>query len=62
MVGLQRVFKVICLPLIMSGMQIMDDNDSKSLDTYEFKKAVKDFRVEIPDQHIDTIFKAFDIN
>lgn len=29
--------------------QIMDDNNSKSLDRGEFKKAVKDFRVEIPD-------------
>ncbi len=40
----------------------MDDDNSKSLDKNEFKKAVHDFRIEIPDQHIDTIFSAFDIN
>lgn len=47
---MQRVFKII------------DDDNSKSLDKQEFKKAVQDFRVEIPQEHINTIFNAFDIN
>jgi len=40
----------------------MDDDNSKSLDMNEFKKAVHDFRIEIPDDYIQTIFNAFDIN
>lgn len=40
----------------------MDDDNSKSLDKYEFKKAVRDFKIEIPEDQIDTIFNAFDIN
>ena len=40
----------------------MDDDNSKSLDRNEFKKAVTDFRVEIPLDQIDTIFNAFDLN
>jgi len=50
LIGLQRVFK------------IMDDDNSKSLDRYEFKKAIRDFKVEIPDDSIDLIFNAFDLN
>lgn len=42
--------------------QIIDDDNSKSLDKQEFKKAVQDFRIEIPQEHINTIFNAFDIN
>jgi hypothetical protein len=34
-IGLRRVFKIV------------DDDDSKSLDTYEFLKAVKDYRIKI---------------
>ena len=49
-VGLRRQFK------------IMDDNNSGSLDQYEFKKAIKDFQVDVPDQDIDHLFKAFDHN
>lgn len=40
----------------------MDDDNSKSLDKYEFKKAIRDFKVDIPDDYIETIFKAFDLN
>ena len=32
------------------------------MDKQEFRKAVRDFKVEIPDEHIDTIFSAFDLN
>lgn len=40
----------------------MDDDNSKSLDRNEFRKAINDFRVSIPTEHIDTIFNAFDLN
>ena len=40
----------------------MDDDNSKSLDKNEFRKAINDFRVEIPANNIDTIFNAFDLN
>jgi Ca2+-binding EF-hand superfamily protein len=40
----------------------MDDDNSKSLDINEFKKAIRDFKVDIPEDFIDTIFKAFDLN
>jgi calcyphosin len=40
----------------------MDDDNSKSLDKQEFRKAVNDFRIEIPADYIDTIFSAFDLN
>lgn len=40
----------------------MDDDNSKSLDKYEFKKAVRDFKIDIPDDYIDVIFNAFDLN
>jgi len=50
MIGLRRQFK------------IMDDNNSGTLDQYEFKKGIKDFQVGIDDKDIDSLFKAFDIN
>ena len=34
----------------------MDDDNSKSLDKNEFRKAVNDFRIEIPAEYVDTIF------
>lgn len=40
----------------------MDDNNSKSLDKYEFKKAIQDFKLEVPDEHINVVFSAFDLN
>jgi len=48
MIGLQRQFK------------IMDDDNSKSLDVSEFQKAVKDFRVNIPEGDVKRLFKAID--
>lgn len=50
MIGLRRQFK------------IMDDNNSGSLDLYEFKKGIKDFQIDIDEKDIDGLFKAFDIN
>ena len=50
MIGLRRQFK------------IMDDNNSGSLDMYEFKKGIRDFQIDIPEQDIDNLFKAFDLN
>jgi len=40
----------------------MDDDNSKSLSKAEFRKAVRDFKVDIPEDYIDTIFAAFDLN
>lgn len=40
----------------------MDDNNSGTLDMYEFKKGIKDFQIDIPDSDIETLFKAFDLN
>ncbi len=48
--GLQRIFK------------IMDDDGSKTLSEPEFIKAVKDFRVGIPEDSVPTLFGAFDTN
>ena len=50
MIGLRRQFK------------IMDDNNSGSLDFYEFKKGIKDFQVDMEDKDIESLFKAFDLN
>ena len=50
MIGLRRQFK------------IMDDNNSGSLDLYEFKKGIKDFQIDIDEKDIEGLFKAFDIN
>ena len=40
----------------------MDDNNSKSLDRDEFRKAMRDFKVDIADEHIAIVFNAFDLN
>lgn len=47
-IGLQKQFK------------IMDDDRSNDLDMYEFKKAIKDFRVQVMDKDIDRLFNIFD--
>lgn len=47
---MQRVFK------------IMDDDRSKSLSFEEFRKGIKDFRIEIPEESIKIVYNAFDIN
>lgn len=38
----------------------MDDDRSMDLDIYEFKKAVKDFRIGISDRDADRLFTIFD--
>jgi Ca2+-binding EF-hand superfamily protein len=48
LVGLARQFK------------IADDDNSKDLDVYEFKKAVRDFRVNLQDSDSERLFKIFD--
>jgi Ca2+-binding EF-hand superfamily protein len=40
--------------------KIMDDNNSGNIDMYEFKKAVKDFRIDLNDNEIQQVFGAFD--
>ena len=40
--------------------RIMDDDNSRSVDLYEFTKAIKDYRVAIPENDIETIFIAID--
>lgn len=47
-IGIQRQFK------------IMDDDGSRSLSLPEFKKACRDFRVEIDDRDIERLFAAID--
>ena len=49
-IGLARVFK------------IMDDDNSHELDFPEFRKAVRDFRLEIPEEDVRTVFNAIDRN
>lgn len=38
----------------------MDDNNSSSIDINEFKKAMKDFKVDISESDIRAVFTAFD--
>jgi Glu-tRNA(Gln) amidotransferase subunit E-like FAD-binding protein len=45
---------------IARKFKIADDNDSKSLDKEEFKKAMHDFRIGLADQQIVTAFRVFD--
>ena len=40
----------------------MDDNGSRTLDREEFRKALKDYRIEVPDDHVTVVFNAFDLN
>jgi Ca2+-binding EF-hand superfamily protein len=47
-IGLQKQFK------------IMDDDRSMDLDLYEFKKAIKDFRVGVSDRDTERLFNIFD--
>jgi Ca2+-binding EF-hand superfamily protein len=48
LVGLAKQFK------------IADDDNSKDLDMYEFKKAVRDFRVGLNDSDSERLFRVFD--
>ena len=38
----------------------MDDDRSGNLDMYEFKKAIKDFRVGIVERDMERLFNIFD--
>lgn len=40
----------------------MDDNGSGSLDMYEFKKGIRDFKVEMDPVDVEHLFKALDID
>ena len=40
----------------------MDDNGSGTLDMQEFKKGIRDFRVDMDPQDVENLFKAFDLN
>lgn len=48
MFGLQRLFR------------IMDDDGSKSLNKYEFAKAMREYRLDIPHEDVLAMFQAFD--
>lgn len=50
LIGLRRQFK------------IMDDNGSGALDRNEFKKAIRDYQVDMEEQDLDNMFKAFDLD
>jgi Ca2+-binding EF-hand superfamily protein len=47
-IGMQRQFK------------IMDDDRSGTIDAQEFRKAIKDFKVDLNDQEIRDVFSFFD--
>jgi Ca2+-binding EF-hand superfamily protein len=49
-IGLQRQFK------------IMDDNNSKSLDKYEFTKAMTDYMLGFSESEIQKLFGYFDFD
>ena len=40
----------------------MDDDNSKSLDREEFKKAMRDYKVDLTEEHLAIVFNAFDLN
>lgn len=40
----------------------MDDDNSKSLDMREFRKACLDFKFNLQENEINAVFKAFDDN
>ena len=40
--------------------KIADDDNSRDLDMYEFKKAVRDFRVSIVEKDAERLFRIFD--
>ncbi len=41
-------------------IRIFDDDGSGTLDKYEFKKAIRDFNIDIEDRDVDGLFKVFD--
>jgi len=40
----------------------MDDNENKMLEFPEFHKAIKDYRIDVPDQDMQRLFNAFDVD
>ena len=38
----------------------MDDNNSGTIDMQEFRKAIKDFRIDLNEQEIEIVFSSFD--
>ena len=40
--------------------KIADDDSSRDLDLYEFKKAVRDFRINLNEKDAERLFKIFD--
>ena len=42
--------------------RIMDDNNSRSLDIYEFTKAMKDYMLGFNDSEIKSLFSYFDVD
>lgn len=42
--------------------RIMDDNNSRNLDLYEFTKAMKDYMLGFSDSEIKTLFNYFDVD
>jgi len=42
------------------AFKIMDDDNSKTLDIFEFKKAAKDYRFDLNDVEVEKAFLAFD--
>jgi len=40
----------------------MDDNNNRSLDTYEFNKALKDYMLGFNDSEMKALFNYFDID
>ena len=40
--------------------KIADDDRSQDLDLYEFKKAVRDFRIELAEKDAERLFRVFD--
>lgn len=40
--------------------KIIDDDNSGNIDMSEFRKAIKDFRIDLNDTEIQTVFSAFD--
>jgi hypothetical protein len=40
----------------------MDDNDNKMLEFEEFTKAIRDYRIEVPEADLRKLYQAFDVD
>ena len=49
-IGLKRVFKII------------DDDNNNHIDSNEFQKALKDYRVQVTPEEGNVLFNCFDVN